>query len=123
MKVLKQIGHQGDTQWFAVDMIPQDAVKVEKQYIAASERTGSVHALCGNYDMYRGTDGVTYVDVHEECVLNHTYRHNLGTDGYDRAVTLPVKDHRHSVIAPGVYAVGIQQRFDPMTVYRRNIID
>ncbi|MDR1813541.1 MAG: hypothetical protein LBR18_01670, partial [Tannerella sp.] len=118
MQFLEQLGLQGDTQWFSVDKIPEDAFKIETRFIAASEK--SVHALCGKYDMYEGLDGVIYVDVHEECVLNHTYHQNLGVKGYNRTVTLPEKDHRHSVIAPGQYSVGIRKRFFPFPLHRRN---
>jgi len=112
MQFLEHIGLKGDTQWFSVDRIPEEACKIKMRFIAASER--SVHALCGKYDMYEGLDRVIYVDVHEECVLNHTYRQNIGIKGYNRTVTLPEKDHRHSVIAPGFYAVGINKSFFPL---------
>jgi len=45
MKILKSTGHQGDTQWFSIDKIPESAKKVEKQFIAASERSGSLGLL------------------------------------------------------------------------------
>jgi len=48
--IIKQFGHQGDTQWFSLSEIPNDAIKVEKQFIAASERSNSFHALFGDYD-------------------------------------------------------------------------
>ena len=66
-------GHQGDTQWFEITEIPANAVKTEKKFIARSERSGSVHALSGNYDMYDMPDGGVCIETHEECVLNHAY--------------------------------------------------
>ena len=80
MKVIKQHGHQGDTQWFKIDAIPATAKKVQKQYIAASERSGSFHALFGNYDMYE-TEGGFLLDVKEECVLNHSLEDELKKNG------------------------------------------
>ncbi len=50
--ILEQTGHQGDTQWYLIDKLPSGAKKTSKQFIAASEQTGNVHALSGNYDMY-----------------------------------------------------------------------
>lgn len=121
MKVLKQIGHQGDTQWFAVDSVPSNAIKVEKQFIAASERTGNVHALVGKYDMYEVAGGHV-IECHENCVLNHTGK-DLLDGNWDSAIELPVRDHRSSVIGKGVYFVGIQQRFDPLAGAKKRMID
>jgi hypothetical protein len=122
MKILNQIGMQGDTQWYSISEIPSNAKKIEKQFIAASERTGSFHALFGNYDMYE-TDGGFLVDVKEECVLNHSLKEHLTGNSMSKSVTLPKKDHRHSVIKKGKYFVGIQQRFDPMKAIKKRVID
>lgn len=122
MKNLKQVGHQGDVQWFSVDEIPANAKKVEKQFIAASERSGSFHALFGDYDMYETNDGFI-VDVKEECVLNHSLATELKGITMDETKVLPKKDHRHSMIPKGIYAVGIQTRFDPMANIKKRVID
>ena len=129
MKVTKQLGHQGDTQWFAIDTIPANAKKVEKQFIAASERSGSFHALFGNYDMYAvdeadPTQGFI-IDAKEECILNHSLEKELRGTGVslENASVLPKKDHRHSVIPAGKYVVGIQNRFDPLENLKKRVID
>ncbi len=36
MKILKQIGHQGDVQFYSIDKIPNESKKVNKKFIAAS---------------------------------------------------------------------------------------
>lgn len=113
MNVIEQIGHQGDTQWFKIDSIPNNAKKINNSFIAESEQSGSVHVLCGAYDMYEHEDGFI-MDVKEDCILNHTFKSNLVSDkSIKEAKTLPLKDHRHSVIKKGLYIVGIQQRYDP----------
>lgn len=123
MKVIKQVGHQGDTQFFAIVEIPATAKKVEKQFIAASERSGSFHALFGNYDMYEVEEGFV-LDVKDDCVLNHSLKQELDKiNGMDEVKILPKKDHRHSVITPGIYVVGIQNRFDPMENIKKRVID
>lgn len=124
---LKQLGHQGDTQWFKLESgIPKSAKKVDKRFIAESERTGSRHALLGNYEMYEveGVDGFV-IDVKDECVLNHCLKSELDAinNNLDDAKILPKKDHRHSVIAPGQYVVGIQNRFDPLENTKKRVID
>lgn len=107
--------HQGDTQWFEIAEVPKNAKKIEKRFVAASERSGSFHALHGNYSMYEVNGGFV-VDVHEECILNHSLRKDLEGTGVtmDNPVVLPKKDHRHTVVSPGIYFTGIQRRFDPL---------
>lgn len=122
MNILKQIGHQGDTQWFSVDKIPQNAKKIEKQFIAASERSGSFHALFGEYDMFEYEDGFC-IDVKEDCILNHSLQQHLSGKSLDDLVELPKKDHRHSIIKKGKYFVGIQQRFDPLKAMKVKVKD
>jgi len=121
MKIKNQFAHQGDTQWFAIDGIPTNIKKINKRFIAQSEASGSVHALYGDYDMYEHEDGFL-IDCKDECILNHTLQANL-TDTLDAPVVLPKKDHRHGVIPKGTYAVGIQQRFDPMENMKRRVRD
>ncbi len=122
MKIIKQIGHQGDTQWFSLNSIPKEAKKVEKQFIAASERSGSFHALFGKYDQYE-VEGGFVLDVKEECVLNHSLKQHLEGKTLEEAKELPIKDHRHSRIAKGLYFVGIQQKFDPLSGLKQRVVD
>jgi len=122
MKILEQIGHQGDTQWFAVDEIPADAVKLDKGFIAKSEQSGSVHVLCGTYDMYQYGEGFC-IDVKEPCVINHTYQQNVNEKNINKSVQMPPKDHRSSVIQKGTYFVGIQRRYDPFLKQFKNVQD
>ena len=121
MNDLKQFGHQGDTQWYQTEEITSSAKKIDKRFLAKSEKTGSVHALFGDYDLYEIENGFV-INAHEECILNHTFESNI-TDTFDKPEVLPPKDHRHSVIPKGTYVVGIQQRFDPLENMKKKVID
>lgn len=116
--------HQGDTQWFGLDSIPSNAKKIEKRFVAASERSGSYHALHGNYDMYEVEDGFI-VDVKDDCILNHSLQSELEKMGVtlDEAKVLPKKDHRHTIVEKGIYFVGIQQRFNPLSAIKERVKD
>ena len=114
--------HQGDVQIFKIDSIPQNAKKVEKQFIAASERSGSFHALFGNYDQYE-VDGGYVLDVKEKCILNHSLKEHLIGKTLDECKELPKKDHRFTEINPGKYFFGIQQRFDPLKGFFEKVKD
>lgn len=121
---MKQFAHQGDVQIFSVCEIPKDAKKVEKQFIAASERSGSFHALFGDYEMYELENGFI-VDCKDECILNHSLESILKQNGIslnDKKV-LEKKDHRHTVLPLGKYIFGIQNRFDPMEAIKKRVID
>lgn len=114
--------HQGDTQWFEIGSIPSDAKKVEKQFVAASERSGSFHALFGDYDMYEVEEGFI-VETRGECIINHSLKEHLVGNSMDEKKVLPKKDHRHSVLPKGIHFVGIQQRFDPLEAIKKRVID
>ena len=122
MKILNQIGHQGDTQWFAIDSIPENAVKINKQFIAKSEKSGNVHALSGNYEMYSYEDGFI-VDVLEDSVLNHTQINELNSKTWSTPKVLPPRDHNPSTINKGLYFIGIQRRFNPLSKFMEKVKD
>lgn len=122
MKILEQVGHQGDTQWFRIDQVPAGLKKVEKQFIAASEKTGNVHALSGNYNMYEFEDGFV-IEAVEDCTLNHTGIHELNEKTWNESKILPDRDHKPSIIQKGVYFVGIQRRFNPLSVQMEKVKD
>lgn len=122
MKILKQVGHQGDCQFYKIDAIPKEAKKIEKQFIAASERSGSFHALFGDYDQYE-VDGGFILDVKKECILNHSLQKDLVGISMSETRKLPKKDHRHSILKKGLYFAGIQQKFDPLEGIKKRVID
>lgn len=124
MKFTGKALHQGDIQWFEIDSIPKNSKKIEKQFIAASERSGSFHALFGNYDMYEFEDGFV-IDAKEECVINHSLKEVLENTGVslNEAKVLEKKDHRHSVLPKGIYFVGIQQKFNPLQGLKEKVRD
>jgi len=123
MKVLNQFGHQGDTQWFEISEVPAKAKQTEKQFIAASERSGSFHALFGDYDQYE-VDGGVVIQTKSDCVLNHSLKEHLGTASMDEARVLPKKDHRHSIIPGGkTFFVGIHRKADPLSASFKRVID
>lgn len=116
--------HQGDCQFFEIKEIPSNAKKIEKQFVAASEKSGSFHALFGNYDMYEVEDG-HIINAKEDCIINHSLKEVLEGTGVtlDEAKVLEKKDHRHSVLPKGIHFVGIQQRFYPLAGIKKRVMD
>jgi hypothetical protein len=118
---MEQFAHQGDVQIYKIAELPKNPKKIENQFIAASERSGSFHALFGEYDMFE-VEGGFAVECHDECILNHSLEEELRGTGVDLSekVILPKKDHRHTTLPKGKYLFGIQNRFNavvysPMT--------
>jgi len=124
MKFTGNSQHQGDCQFFELAELPKGLKRVEKQFIAASERSGSFHALFGNYDLYE-EDGGFVINAKEDCIINHSLETLLkGTKvSLNKPIVLEKKDHRHSVLPKGIHFVGIQQRFDPLEGLKKRVID
>lgn len=115
---------QGDTQWFELSELPKGLKKVEKRFIAASEKSGSFHALFGKYDMYEVKDEGFIIDAKEDCIINHSLQSTLENQkSLDEAKILTKKDHRHSVLAKGIHFVGIQLKFDPLSGLKEKVKD
>lgn len=117
---------QGDTQFFKISALPENLGKpTEKKFIAASEKSGSFHALFGNYDQYEVEGGGFIIDAKEECILNHSLKEELEKVGVslDNKLVIPKKDHRHTVLPKGVYFVGVQNRFDPLSGLKERVRD
>jgi len=111
MKITKQFaGHQGDVQIFSIDAIPSDAKKVEKTFIAKSEKSGHAHALCGEYDLYEVPNGFVVKVGTDGCTLNHTAYQNLTPEYWSKNKALSVADHKPTTLSEGLYFIGIQKR-------------
>lgn len=122
-----QMYHQGDVQIFGVDSLPANARPIAKRFFAKSEKSGHVHALCGNYELYEDpeVEGAFYVRVFGEgAVLNHTLEANTHEPTFfDSRVIAEIADHRPTFFKPGVYKVGIQRRFNPFENNWQRVID
>lgn len=103
-------GHQGDVQLFSIDYIPDNAKKVEKTFIAKSEKSGHSHTLCGEYDMYELDNGFIVDIKDDEAVLNHAAYDLLTEKVMKTPKALPKADHASLTLKKGVYFIGIQKR-------------
>ncbi len=104
--------HQGDVQIFSISEVPSSAKKIEKTFIAKSEKSGHAHAMCGDYELFelQEQEGFIIKVGSDGCTLNHTGYQNLTPEYWDKNQALPVADHKPTVLSQGVYFVGIQKR-------------
>ncbi|MFN3428263.1 MAG: hypothetical protein ACK41G_11915 [Candidatus Thermochlorobacter sp.] len=119
--------HQGDVQIYGVKSLPENAKKIRKSFFAKSEKSGHVHALCGNYELFEDPEvpGSFYVRVYGEgAVLNHTHGSRLNEPMFfDKLCLTEVADHKPTFFKPGIYRVGIQRRVDPYAGVWRRLYD
>ena len=115
---------QGDCQFFNIDKLPFNLKKIEKQFIAASERSGSFHAAFGDYELLQDEEtGNMFIDAKGEIIINHSLKSDLEGISFDEAKILNKKDHRHTILPKGVYFVGIQNRIDPLSGIKKRVMD
>lgn len=117
--------HQGDCQFFSIEKIPTDAKKIEKTFIAKSEKSGHAHALCGDYELFELPDNRGHVIKvgSDGCTLNHTGYKNLTPEYWDKNQVMPVSDHKPTTFTQGVYFVGIQRRKKHFSRVWENALD
>ena len=118
-------GHQGDVQVFSINEIPSEAKKIEKTFIAKSEKSGHAHALCGDYELYELPEGKGHVIQvgSDGCTLNHTAYQNLTTEYWDQNKALTIADHKPSFFTKGTYFIGIQKRKKHFSKVWEKVID
>lgn len=105
--------HHGDVQLFPLTKLPSGVSKVDKRFIAASERSGHCHVLCGDYEMFEkpGTDGVFVLVGTDGCTLNHAKLQTLTPQVMSKNQITEVADHKPNFYEAGtVLFVGIQKR-------------
>ena len=115
--------HQGDVQIFGITEVPATAKKVAKSFIAKSEKSGHAHALCGDYEMYEVENGHVIEVGTDGATLNHTGVQNLTPEYWDKNEVTPIADHKPTILAKGVYFVGIQRKADPFAGVFKRVID
>jgi hypothetical protein len=123
MKFTGNNQHQGDVQIFSINSLPKKIKKIDKTFIAKSEKSGHAHALCGDYDLYEVEGGHVIEVGSDGCTLNHTAYQNLTPEYWDKNAQLQIADHKPTVIEPGIYFVGIQQRKKHFSKVWEKVID
>ncbi len=115
--------HGGDVQGYSIDSLPAGAKPIQNQPIAFGETSGHVHVLTGDVQLFElngqrfaavGSDGAFHQHMHQSQLSDETYRTNANISSADHT-----KECR---IAPGVYALGIDQAYDPFeNVWRQSM--
>lgn len=113
LKFTGENSHHGDVQLFEMAELPVDVKLIEKKFIAASEKSGHVHVLCGEYEMYEkeGLDEIFVVVGSDGCTLNHTGLQQLTPETMNKNQATKIADHKPNFYKAGtILAIGIQKR-------------
>lgn len=116
--------HQGDVQIHSVQEVLEGFKEIEKTFFAKSEKSGHVHALCGDYTLYENKEGQKIIVVGTDgATLNHTGYSNLTPQYWDVNKALPVADHNPTILPLGIYHIGIQRRVNPFKAVWEKVRD
>jgi hypothetical protein len=105
--------HHGDVQLFELNILPDGVKKIENKFIAASERSGHCHVLCGEYEMFskEGVDGFFVKVGSDGCTLNHSKIQTLTPEIMSTNSITKVADHKPNFYKSGtILYIGIQKR-------------
>jgi hypothetical protein len=118
--------HHGDVQCYELNELPSDCVKIEPQFIAKSEKSGHVHVLCGEYEMFTkpDVDGFFIKVGTDGCTLNHTGLANLTPEIMKKNIVTPIADHKPNFYKPNtILFIGIQKRKKHFSKVWENVKD
>ena len=105
-------GHGGDVQ----DALPSSARKIKNQPVAYGEKSGHVHVITGSeVELFEddegnrfavvGNNGAFHQHINDFMLTEETYKVNKNISNADHT--------KPCLIKPGVYFIGIHQRYNP----------
>ena len=103
----------GDVQLFEIENLPDNCKKINNKFIAASERSGHCHIMCGEYDMFEkeGVDGFFIKVGQNGSTLNHGKISELTPEVMSKNDVMKIADHKPNFYKPNtILFIGIQKR-------------
>ena len=125
MKQTKDFIHTGDVQ--AIEsVLPQNIKKIAKKPVAYGEKSGHLHVITGDYDMYEDVETKdVYVTIGAKGAWSqHVHETIWKKSNYDTLDVLTKADHSPSRLLPNLtYRIGIHQCYDPYKKIKERVID
>lgn len=114
---------QGDISLHPVPALPATAQKAPDPVLAYGEATGHQHRLEGaQVGVFADADGQKFVEVGPEgAQLIHDFANSGGVTTAQEAVEKDL--HLTQDILPGIYAVKVEQEYDPFEDVLRQVTD
>lgn len=121
----KDFIHTGDVQAIET-VLPKTAKTIEKKPVAYGEKSGHLHVITGDYEMFEDekTKDV-YVTVGKGGAWSqHVHETIWKTANYDTMEQLQKADHKPARLLPNkTYRIGIHQAYDPYQKIKQKVID
>lgn len=114
---------QGDVQGFSISKLPKGAVKIKNKPIAYGERSGHVHVLTGDVELFEVDGRIIAVVGKDGSRLNHCHESNFTDKCWTSTEEIPVADHASHLLPKGVYEFFIQNSYNPYAKIMEKVID
>lgn len=121
----KDFIHTGDVQAIET-VLPKTAKKIEKKPVAYGEKSGHLHVITGDYEMFENEETKdVYVTIGKQGAWSqHVHETIWKNTNYDTMEQLQKADHKSARLLPNkTYRIGIHQAYDPYAKIKQKVID
>ncbi len=121
---MKHFIHTGDVQAIETE-IPSKVKKIERKPVAYGEKSGHLHVITGDYEMFETEEKEVYVKVGKGGAFSqHVHETIWKKSNFDTLEELQKADHKPSRLLPNkVYHIGIHKSYSPYKKIFEKVID
>jgi hypothetical protein len=114
----------GDVQAIETNL-PKGVKVIEKKPVAYGEKSGHLHVITGDYEMFEDEKQNVYVKVGGKGAWSqHVHESIWKNAGFDTMEELQKADHKPARLLPNkVYRIGIHQAYDPYQKIKQKVLD
>ena len=120
----KHNGHNGDVQFFSIDILPEQANRVNNQPIALGETHNHAHIATGDCKLYNDGEFFYVKTGVGKSFVQHTFESLLTQETYQKKEAVEIADHLPKELLPNtIYKVGIHKKYDPFQKIWEKVTD
>ena len=119
----KHFVHGGDVQAITHE-IPKDAKKIAQKPIALGEKSGHMHIVTGDVELFEDASGNIFASVGSDgACLQHVHE-SIFDNNYSTQKVYSKADHNPVTLKPNTtYRFGIHKRYNPLSKHWEKVID
>lgn len=119
----KHFAHNGDVQAIETNL-PKGARPVAQKPLAYGEKSGHIHVVTGDVQLFEVADGTLFAAVgNDGATMQHVHQ-SLFRGDYTTKESLSKADHNPTPLAPNkVYKIGIHKKYNPFQKTWERVID
>jgi hypothetical protein len=119
----KVFKHQGDVQVLEAKM-PANAKKVDNKPIALGEKSGHMHVVTGDVELFEDESGNMFASIGEGGALLQHVHDSVFNGDYSTNKQFQIADHKSVTLKPNTtFMFGIHKRFNPFQKVWEKVID